>query len=250
MKNKINRYSNYIFSFFDKRNPLDTKSSQLLNCAYNKGDSDFIVKNNRKLVSKLFNNKEIIFVNQVHSSKIFIFENIYPKNIDADGIITKNKNVLLGILTADCAPVVLLGNEYFGILHVGWRGLLNNIISNAVNLFMKKGEKKQNIKFFIGPHLKFKSFEIQSDFIENIKMLKNFSIYLKEKQNKIFFNYTKLIEDKIKELGIDNYKTSGFDTFSNPKKFFSHRYSMKNELKDCGRQISLVGYKNENCIRE
>ena len=51
-----------------------------------------------------------------------------------------------------------------------------------------------------------------------------------------------LIEDKIKELGISNYKTSGFDTFSNPKKFFSHRYSMKNELKDCGRQISLVGY--------
>ena len=110
-----------------------------------------------------------------------------------------------------------------------------------INLFIKRGEKKENIKFFIGPHLKFKSFEVQRDFIENIKQIKNFSIYLKENQNKIFFNYTKLIEDKIKELGIDSYKTSGFDTYSNPKKFFSHRYSMKNELKDCGRQISLVG---------
>ena len=56
----------------------------------------------------------------------------------ADGIITKNKNVLLGILTADCAPVILLGKEYFGILHVGWRGLLNNIILNAVNFFIKR----------------------------------------------------------------------------------------------------------------
>ena len=239
---KINYYDKYIFNFFDKQNPLDNQSSQFLNCAFNKGDSDYIVKNNRKLVSKLFCNKEIIFVNQIHSSKIFIFDNIYPNSFEADGIITKNKNVLLGILTADCAPIILLGNEYFGILHVGWRGLLNNIISNAVNLFIKRGEKKENIIFFIGPHLKFKSFEVQSDFIENIKNLKNYSIYLKENQNKIFFNYTQLIEDKIKELGISNYKTSGFDTYSNPKKFFSQRYSMKNELKDCGRQISLVGY--------
>ena len=239
---KINYYDKYIFSFFDKQNPLNNKGSQFLNCAFDKGDSDYIVRNNRKLVSKLFYNKEIIFVNQIHSSKIFIFDNIYPNDIKADGIITRNKNVLLGILTADCAPIVLLGNEYFGILHVGWRGLLGNIILNAVNIFIKRGEKKENIKFFIGPHLKFKSFEVQSDFIENIKQLKNFSIYLKENQNKIFFNYTKLIENKIKELGINNYKTSGFDTYSNPKKFFSHRYSMKNELKDCGRQISLVGY--------
>ena len=133
-------------------------------------------------------NKEIIFVNQIHSSKIFFFDNICPNDIKADGIITKNKNVLLGILTADCAPIILLGNEYFGILHVGWRGLLSNIILKAVNLFIKRGEKKENIKFFIGPHLKFKSFEVQSDFIENIKQLKNFSIYLKENQNKIFFN--------------------------------------------------------------
>ena len=97
-----------------------------------------------KLAFLLFYNKEIIFVNQIHSSKIFIFDNIYPNDIKADGIITKNKNVLLGILTADCAPIILLGNEYFGILHVGWRGLLGDIILNAVNLFIKRGEKKEN----------------------------------------------------------------------------------------------------------
>ena len=146
---KINHYDKYIFSFLDKQNPLNYKSSQFLNCAFDKGDSDYIVRNNRKLVSKLFYNKEIIFVNQIHSSKIFIFDNIYPNDIKADGIITKNKNVLLGILTADCAPIILLGNEYFGILHVGWRGLLSNIILNAVNLFIKRGEKKRILSFLL-----------------------------------------------------------------------------------------------------
>lgn len=240
---KIIQYKNYVFSFLGKQNLLNNNSSQFLNCAFGKGDSNFRVRSNRKLVSKLFNNKKIIFVNQIHSSRIFFYDKTRPYDIKADGIITKNKNVLLGILTADCAPVILLGKEYFGILHVGWRGLLNDIILNAVNFFIKRGEKKEDINFFIGPHLKPKSFEVQSDFLENIKVLKNFSIYLKESKNRIFFNYTKLIEDKIKELGIDSYKTSEFDTYSNPKKFFSHRYSMKNELKDCGRQISLVGYK-------
>ena len=66
MKMKINQYDKYIFNFFDKQNPLDNQSSQFLNCAFNKGDSDYVVKNNRKLVSKLFYNKKIIFVNQVH----------------------------------------------------------------------------------------------------------------------------------------------------------------------------------------
>ena len=140
---KIHQYNKYIFSFLDKEKTLKNKSSQFLNCAFGKGDSDSVIKNNRKLVSKLFDNKEIIFVNQIHSSNIFIFDNIYPNDIKADGIITKNKDVLLGILTADCAPIILLGNEYFGILHVGWRGLLNNIISNAVNLLIRKGKKRE-----------------------------------------------------------------------------------------------------------
>ena len=247
---KKNFYDRYYFSFFGKNNPFKKNGKGFLNCAFNKGDADNKVIKNRDLVSNLFDNKKIIFVNQIHSSKIFFYDNNLNINVKADGIISKNQNVLLAILTADCAPIIILGKEYFGILHVGWKGLLNNIISNAVNFLLNKGEIKENLKIFVGPHLKLNSFEVKDDFVEKIKKLKNFSNYLKENKNKIFFNYTQLIEDKIKELGIDNFTISGFDTYSNPKIFFSHRYSLKNELKDCGRQISLVGYKNENRLRE
>ena len=81
-----------------------------------------------------------------------------------------------------------MGKEYFGILHVGWKGLLNNIISNAVNFLLNKGEIKENLKIFVGPHLKLNSFEVKDDFVEKIKKLKNFSNYLKENKNKIFLN--------------------------------------------------------------
>ena len=239
----LKQHKNYYFGFFGKQLILEKNLKVPLNCAFDKGSKYAEVKKSRDIVSNLFDNKKIIFVNQIHSSKIIIYDKKINTNVRADGIITKNKDVLLGILTADCAPIIITGEEYFGILHVGWRGLVGNIIKNAVNLLIKFGEKSSKISFFVGPHLRANSFEVKSDFIKKIKILRNFSNYLKQYKNKIFFNYTKLIEDKISELDIKDYKISSVDTFTNPKKFFSHRYSMKNDLKDCGRQISIVGVK-------
>ncbi len=61
-----------------------------------------------------------------------------------------------------------------------------------------------------------------------------------------FFDFSKLIEEKLKENKIKNFQISDEDTFSNPEKFFSHRYSTINKIKKCGRQISLVGIKNKD----
>ena len=92
---KINHCDKYIFSFLDKQNPLNNKSTKFLNCAFDKGDSDYIVRNNRKLVSKLFNNKEIIFVNQIHSSKIFIFSILMVLGVIVYGLFNSNLTDLI-----------------------------------------------------------------------------------------------------------------------------------------------------------
>ncbi len=232
----------YHFKFFGKEINENGKSIYL-NCAFDKGDKNYVIAKNRRKISSFYNNKKIIFVNQIHSNKIYHFKKKIDKKIRADGIITNSQEVLLGILTADCAPIIIFGEKYFGILHVGWRGLLDGIIENAVKLLVKKGEKLKEIVMYVGPHLRMNSFEVKSDFIDNIRNLRNYSNYLKDHKNRIFFNYTKLIEDKIKELKIEKYKITKYNTFTSPKKFFSHRYSMKNELKDCGRQLSIVGFK-------
>ena len=96
----------------------------------------------------------------------------------------------------------------------------------------------------MGPHLSMDSFEVKRDFVDNIKKIKNYDNFIESKRQKNFFNFSGLIESKLLNLKIMNYDISKENTFSNPKKFFSHRYCYINKIKYCGRQISLVGIKN------
>ena len=72
-----------------------------------------------------------------------------PKVIIADGVVTNRKDLCLGILTADCAPIVVFGKKNFGIVHVGWKGAFSDIIKNTVKTFISKGETNDDLNFFI-----------------------------------------------------------------------------------------------------
>lgn len=215
-----------------------------MNFAFNKGDNDEKVKNNRKVLSDILGGKRIIFVNQIHSNKVYFFDGMQTNNVNADGIISKSSDSVLAILTADCAPIILIGKKFYGILHAGWRGLVLDIIKKGVGLMNKHGEKSNEIKIIVGPHLGLNSFEVQKDFISNLKEFSENEDFLINKNNKTFFNFSKMIKYKINKLEVTDYEISNIDTFVNPKKFFSHRYYSQNGLQNCGRQISLVGINN------
>ena len=238
---KIQKHKNFYFSFLEKNFTYKDKYYNSMNFAFNKGDSQKKVTNNRNFLSSIFGNKKIILVNQIHSNKIHIFDGKPYKSIEADGLISNKTNIMLAVLTADCAPVVIMGEQFYGILHAGWRGLVLDIIKKGVYLMIKKGERLKDIKVFVGPHLGKESFEVRSDFISNLSQYSKSEYFIENKNNRTFFNFTKMIKYKINELNIKNLKISTIDTYSNPKKFFSHRYYVKNGLKNCGRQISLVG---------
>ena len=113
------------------------------------------------------------------------------KIYNADALVSKRDDLLLGILTADCAPIIVLGLEMFGIIHAGWRGVFNGIIENTIEKFISNGEKENNIKIYVGPHLKKTSFEVKDDFIQDLKKnVYNFEDYIsleeKKKLNSIF----------------------------------------------------------------
>ena len=240
--NEIRLYKNYILCFFS-RNRENKVSS--LNCAYNKGDSEAPVKKNRNFTSNYLNKNKIILTNQVHSNIVSYIDKKFSKDITSDAMITNRKDILLGILTADCAPIIVLGKKYFGIIHAGWKALIDGIIENTIMKFNSLGETESHLNVFVGPHLSMDSFEVKKDFVDNIKKkIKNYDNFIESKRQKIFFNFSGLIESKLIDLKIINYDISKENTFSNPKKFFSHRYCYINKIKYCGRQISLVCIKN------
>ena len=244
--NKISFYKNFKFCFFS-RNGGVSKDHQYrsLNCSKSSKDKRSFIKKNRLLVSDYFKSKKKkIFVNQIHSNKVVFVNNSHTEIVNADGMITNRKDIDLGILTADCAPVIIFGKENYGIIHAGWKGAFNGIIKKALEKFDSIGEKTHELSIYIGPHLKKESFEVQPNFF---KMLKKFKInnqkYIFSFKRKIFFNFTKFLTDQINIFDVRKIHVSDIDTFKNPQNYFSYRYYLKKGIKNCGRQMSLVGIK-------
>ena len=86
------------------------------------------------------NEKNLILMNQTHSNKVIeIKENNYLKKINSDAIVTKKNEYALGVLTADCVPILLYDkkNKIIGCIHAGWKGAFSDIIRKTVKKLRK-----------------------------------------------------------------------------------------------------------------
>ena len=155
--------------FFTRLEGLSKKQFKSLNCSISNGDNKKVVFKNRLIAMKKLNldKKKMILIKQTHSSKVIrINKTNLNKNLEADGMITSLNNIVLGILTADCAPIFIYDdtNKFVCGLHSGWKGSLKNISKKAVNLFDKYNIKRDNLTAIVGPCLGFSNYEVEKDF--------------------------------------------------------------------------------------
>ena len=233
--------------FFTRLDGLSKKQFNSLNCSSSNEDDKKNVNENRLIAIRNLNlnKKKLILITQTHSSKVIrITKNNLDKNIKADGVITSLNNVTLGILTADCAPVIIYDdkNKFVCNLHSGWKGSLNNISKTAIKLFDKYQIKRKNLTAIVGPCLGAKNYEVDKNFqrmfIEkNIKYSKFFRYKNKKKS---YFNLRALINYQLSELGLKKIYNINRDTYSSENLFFSHRRSTHKEEKTTGRLINLI----------
>ena len=233
--------------FFTKLNGLSKKEFKSLNCSTSNDDNKKIVLKNRLIAMKNLNlnKKKLILIKQTHSSKVIrITKNNLDKGIEADGVITSLNDVVLGILTADCAPVIIYDdkNKFVCNLHSGWKGSLNNISQTAIKLFDKYQIKRKNLTAIVGPCLGAKNYEVDKNFqrmfIEkNIKYSKFFRYKNKKKS---YFNLRALINYQLSELGLKKIYNINRDTYSSENLFFSHRRATHKGEKTTGRLINLI----------
>ena len=162
-----------------------------LNCVRGSCDTKINVKKNLKIAcGKIgWTNKNLILLHQVHSNKFFfINKRKYKTKLVGDALITNRKNVVLGILTADCAPIIIYDPKLkiISAIHAGWKGAYKEIIKKVVNFLIKSGSDTKDLVAAIGPCIAQKNYEIKSDF--KLKFLKQNIV------NKTFFkkNYNQL----------------------------------------------------------
>lgn len=172
---------------------------------------------------------DLFIMNQVHGNTVVVVDNIdFKKQPEADASITTQKNIALGVLTADCVPVLFASDNgaVIGAAHCGWKSAKANIIANVQRMMENKGATK--IKAIIGPAIAQKSYEVDAnychDFIsegDDIRELFQPS----NKENHFMFDLVGFVIKKLKKENIELVHNMQEDTYSTPEKYPSYRRS-------------------------
>jgi YfiH family protein len=200
--------------------------------------------NLKKVAKKMsVKNNHLILMYQTHSNKVIeIKKNNYKKKIRADAMLTKMRGIALGVVTADCVPILIYDrkNKIIGCIHAGWRGAISGVIKNTI-LKIRKLNSDNKIYATIGPCIGKESYEVDLKFFKNFvkKSKKNRKFFTIKNRNKKLFNLREYVAKKLSEQNvvIDHVN---HDTFKERDNFFSYRRSTILNQRDYGRSISTI----------
>ena len=245
---KLSKFQQINHGFFDKKGGKSTGIYKSLNCGIGSYDSKKNVLSNLKIVCKKINcsSKNLVLLNQIHSNKFYFINKNYKfkkKKLNGDALITNVKKIALGVLVADCVPVLIYDKnlKIISAIHAGWKGVYKEIIKKVVKFLIKKGSNTKNLVAVIGPSISEKSYEVQKDFKSKfLKKDKQSKFFFKIRKNKTYFGLNKYVYYHLKKLGIKNLEIIKKNTFDPKNNFFSARRSIQNKENDYGRNISVI----------
>ena len=242
---KLSKYKNISHSFFNKKGGVSLGIYKSLNCGLGSKDKKNNVLSNLKKVKKKIGckNKNLILLKQIHSSKIYYIKSKPKNKLIGDACLTKTEGLAIGILTADCAPILAYDekNKIVGAAHAGWKGALNNIVLNLAKAFIKKGSEKKNLIFVIGPCISQNNYEVKNDFVRKFVSKDKLNlIFFKTRKKKIYFDLSRFIQNQLNKFCVNRVDVIKKDTFVRKNNFFSARYAAKKKHADFGRNISVI----------
>jgi hypothetical protein len=245
---KLQKFENIKHCFFSRKNGFSKGIYEGLNCGTGSNDSKENVFKNLQLVSNKINCNidSLITLNQKHTNQVMHFKNktSVENKLTADAIVSEVKNVGIGILTADCAPILFYDprKKIIGCAHSGWKGALNGIIKNTVKKFNELNSNNNDLIAVVGPCIDKKNYKVKEDFFNKfISQENNNKIFFEKINNEEFlFDLRAFINKEILKSGIKNVENLEMDTYSQKEFFYSYRRSQLNKEKDYGRCISVI----------
>jgi len=193
-----------------------------------------IIQNRRLFFEAVAPEMQIANLKQTHSTDIWTVEDVNSIPAEGDGLITKNKNILLCVAAADCGSVIFHDNDYSvaAAIHCGWKGTRDGIVEKMLEKLSAYTDLK-NISAYIGPMIHKSSYEVGTEFQDYFD-----SKYLTPKQDKFLLDLPLCIKDKLQEGGTGSVMLADFDTFSRTDLFYSYR-----KEGTTGRMLAFIGIK-------
>ena len=189
---KLKKFKEIKHCFFSRRGGFSKGIYNSLNCGRGSNDKKKTIQKNLNYISKKMriNSDHLILMHQTHSNKVQeINKNNFRRTIYSDSIITRMNQIALGVVTADCVPILVFDkkNKIIGCIHAGWKGALKGIIKNTI-LKMKKFNFRNELYASIGPCIGKKNYEVDNDFFKKfvLKSKKNIIYFSKKNKKKSF----------------------------------------------------------------
>jgi YfiH family protein len=235
--------------FFGRRGGSSLGEFAENNMSTTLGDAPGAVDINRKAAAEAtgFRPNQLFLLKQVHSNRVHRLS-AYPTDdapVEADAMVTRQPLLALGILTADCTPILLADQEarVIGAAHAGWRGAVDGIVGNTVAAMLELGASPANIVAAIGPTIAGANYEVGPHFMDDfVKLRPDGWRYFSTPKGggRAHFDLPGFVEAELHSAGVTTLDRVGGCTYAHPDRYFSHRYATHQGGKT-GRQIAIVG---------
>lgn len=210
-------------------------------------DRDAIMENRRRATEGVLPGSELVTVHQIHSAEVVTVTGPLDPRPQVDAMVTDRTNLLLGILTADCVPVLFHDSRanIIGAAHAGWKGALAGVTDNVLTAMEALGADRDHIACAIGPCIAQPSYEVDAGF--RTRFLEadkdNDRFFGPGKPGHFQFDIESYVAGRLQASGINKIGKLGLDTYVDEDRYFSYRRSCHRGEAGYGRQISLIGMK-------
>ena len=209
-------------------------------------DRAAIAENRRRAVKAVAPGARLVTLHQVHSAEAVAVTEPWPDEArpHADAMITDRPGLALGILTADCAPV-LLADEAAGVIgaaHAGWKGALAGVVEAAVAAMERLGAERGRIAAAVGPCIARRSYEVDDAFRLRFAEAdaRNDRFFAPGRDERHQFDLEGYVAARLAAAGVRRVEALGLDTYADPDRFFSYRRATHRGEPTYGRQLSLI----------
>jgi polyphenol oxidase len=236
-------------AFFTRRGGVSSGPFQSLNCGFGAGDEPDSVTRNREIAMARLGlpADRLATCYQIHSASVVTVESPWPRGAAprADGMVTRVPDIALGILTADCAPILFHDPvaRVIGAAHGGWRGALAGIVEATVEQMEALGAVRSRIHAGIGPCIAQNSYEVGPEFPRQFLAEEAASTCYfapAARPGHFMFDLPGYIEHRLARAGIAIVERSGHDTVAEDDRFFSYRRACLRGEPAYGRGLSAI----------
>lgn len=219
-----------------------------LNVGLGSADDQSIVLRNREIArDAVLPGSALVTLHQVHSARAITVTEPFANDArpEADALVTNRPGLLLGVLTADCVPILFADTErgVIGAAHAGWKGALTGVGEATIDAMTALGASRSSIVCAIGPCIGKASYEVSDGFERPLleQEPEDERFFSPGRPGHLQFDIAGYVAARLARAGIERITMLDEDTYSQPERFFSYRRACHAGEASYGRQISLIG---------